>query len=107
MIVLPFLGTTSWKVKDDLMRTFRKNVPFSNLKVVFITGKRLSSFFPFKDKFLKSLMSGVIYQCAKCNLSYVGCTKRFWETHLQEHTHVSELTENLYMACRSSPLCNM
>ena len=39
-------------------------------------------------------MSGVIYQftCAKCNLSYVGCTKRFWETRLQEHSHVSGLT---------------
>ena len=94
MIVLPFLRTTSWKVKNDLMRTFKKNVPFSNLKVVFKTGKRLSSFFPFKDKFPKSLTSGVIYQytCAKCNLSYVGCTKRFWETRLQEHTHVSGLT---------------
>ena len=39
-------------------------------------------------------MSGVIYKftCAKCNLSYVGCTKRFWETRLEEHTHVSGLT---------------
>ena len=94
MVVLPFLGTTSWKVKNDLIRTFKKNIPFCNLKIVFKTGQRLSSFFPFKDKFPKSLMSGVIYQytCAKCNLSYVGCTKRFWETRLQEHTHVSGLT---------------
>ena len=39
-------------------------------------------------------MIGVIYNftCAKCNLSYVGCTKRFWETRLQEHTHISGLT---------------
>ena len=94
MIVLPFLGTTSWKVKNELIRTFRKNVPFSNLKIIFKTGRRLSSFFPFKDKFPKSLLSGVIYKftCAKCNLSYVGCTKRFWETRLQEHTHISGLT---------------
>ena len=94
MIVLPFLGTTSWKVKNDLIRTFRKNVPFSNLKIVFKTGKRLSAFFPFKDQFPKSLLSGVIYKytCAKCNLSYVGCTKRYWEKRLEEHTHVSALT---------------
>ena len=94
MIVLPFLGTTSWKVKNELIKTFRKNVPFCNLKVVFKTGNRLSSFFPFKDKFPKSLLSGVIYKytCAKCNLSYVGCTKRFWEKRLEEHTHVSGLT---------------
>ena len=69
-------------------------MPFCNLKVVFKTGNRLSSFFPFKDKFPKSLLSGVIYKytCAKCNLSYVGCTKRFWEKRLEEHTHVSGLT---------------
>ena len=28
----------------------------------------------------------------KTNLSYEGCTMRFWETRLQEHTHVSGLT---------------
>ena len=39
-------------------------------------------------------MSGVIYRytCAECNLSYVGCTKRFWEKRLEEHLHVSGLT---------------
>ena len=94
MVVLPFLGSTSWKVKNELIKTFKNNVPFCRLKIVFKSGKRLSSFFPFKDRFPESLMSGVIYQytCAKCKLSYVGCTKRFWETRLQEHTHVSALT---------------
>ena len=62
MIVLPFLGTTSWKVKNDLTRTIKKNVPFAHLKIVFKSGRRLSSFFPFKDMFPKSLMSGVIYK---------------------------------------------
>ena len=48
----------------------------------------------FKDKFPKSLLSGIIYKytCAKCKLSYIGCTKRFWEKRLEEHTHVSGLT---------------
>ena len=48
----------------------------------------------FKDKFPKSLVSGVVYKytCAKCNLSYIGCTKRFWEKRLEEHLHVSALT---------------
>ena len=86
MIVLPFLGSTSWKVKNELIKTFKKNVPFCKLKIVFKAGKRLASFFSFKDKFPESLMSGVIYQytCPKCKLRYVGCTKRFWETRLQE-----------------------
>ena len=102
MIVLPFLGTTSWQIKNELIKTFKKNVPFCNLKIVFKTGKRLSSFFTFKDKLPKSLRSGVLYKytCAKCNLSYVGCTKRFWETRLQEHTHVSGLTGKPMSGCQ-------
>ena len=94
VMILPFLGTTSWKTKNDLMRTFRKIIPFCNVKIVYKTTRRLSSCFTFKDKFPKSLMSGVIYRytCAECNLSYVGCTKRFWEKRLEEHICVSALT---------------
>ncbi len=93
-MILPFLGTTSWKVKNDIIRSFRKLVPFCTLKIVYKTSRRLSSCFVFKDKFPKSLMSGVIYEytCAKCNLSYIGCTKRYWEKRLEEHVHVSALT---------------
>ena len=94
MMVLPFLGTTSWNVKNNIIRSFRKIVPFANLKVVFKTQRRLSSCFNFKDKFPKALMSGVIYKytCAECNLSYVGSTKRYWEKRLEEHTHRSART---------------
>ena len=93
-MVLPFLGATSLKVKNDLTRTFRQLVPFSTLKVVFKTSKRLSACFTFKDNIPKSLMSGVIYKftCTECNLSYIGCTKRYWEKRLEEHLHISALT---------------
>ena len=94
LLVLPFLGTNSWKSKNELIRSFRKIVPFVNLRIFYKTTRRLSSCFPFKDKFPKSLVSGVIYRytCAECNLGYVGCTKRFWEKRLEEHLHVSGLT---------------
>jgi hypothetical protein len=94
MIVLPFLGTTSWRTKNTLLRSFRDLLPFSNLRIIFKTSTRLSSCFTFKDKFPKSLMSGVIYKftCAGCNSSYIGSTKRFWEKRLEEHLHVSALT---------------
>ena len=93
-IVLSCLGTTLWKVKNDIIPTFQKNVRFCNLKIVFKTGKRLSAFFLFKDRFPKSLFSGVIYRftCAKRNLSYVGCTKRYWKKRLYEHTRLPALT---------------
>ena len=93
-IVLPFLGSTSWRVKNELLRTFYSILPFCKLKIVFKTSNRLSSYFSFKDKFPVSLDSGVIYKfvCASCKASYIGCTKRYWETRLQEHIHISALS---------------
>ena len=93
-MVMPFLGTTSLRTKNSLVRKFRDLVPFSKLKIIFKSSRRLSSCFSFKDKIPKSLMSGVIYKftCAGCNSSYIGSTKRFWETRLEEHLHISALT---------------
>ena len=93
-MILPYLGITSSRVRTSIIRALRKNFPFCSLKVVFRTSRRLSSSFSFKDKFPKSLLSGVIYsyQCPNCKLRYIGCTRRYWETRLQEHCHVSALT---------------
>ena len=94
MIVLPFLGSMSWKTKSTLIRSLREFVPSYKLKIVFKSSKRLSSYFHFKDSFPKSLMSGVIYKytCAVCNHCYIGSTKRFFEKRLEEHLHISALT---------------
>ena len=94
MIVLPFLGTTSFRTKNQLIRSFRELLPFSKLKIIFKTSRRLSSCFTFKDRIPKPLMSGVIYKytCAGCNSCYIGSTKRFWEKRLEEHIHISALT---------------
>ena len=93
-IILPFLGSVSWKIRNDLLRSLETNVPFCKLKIIFKTSKRLSSCFNFKDRFPKSLVSDVIYKytCATCNRSYIGATKRYWETRLEEHLHISALT---------------
>ena len=93
-MVLPFLGTVSWKTKSTLIRSFREFLPFSKIKIVFKSSNRLSSYFHFKDTIPKSLMSGVIYKytCAVCNHCDIGSTKRYWEKSLEEHIHVSALT---------------
>ena len=93
-LFLPFLGSLSWRTKNSLIRSFREYLPFSKLKIIFKSSKRLSSCFAFKDKVPKSLVSGVIYKytCAECNLCYIGSTKRYWEKRLEEHLHVSALT---------------
>ena len=94
LLVLPYLGTNSFNVKNALTRSFREHLPFSQLKIIFKSSSRLSSWFQFKDVIPKSLMSGVIYKytCAGCNLCYIGSTKRYWEKRLEEHMHRSALT---------------
>ena len=81
-------------VRNNIIRSFRNILPFVNIKIIFKTSNRLSSFFKFKDSFPVSLKSGVIYKytCAKCTLSYVGYTARYWEKRLEEHTHISART---------------
>ena len=93
-IVLPYLGSISWKVKKELVNIISDCAGSCKVKVVFKSSNKLSSFFSYKDKLPKSLMSGVIYHyhCARCNLSYVGSTKRYWEKRLEEHLHKSALT---------------
>ena len=93
-IILPFLGTSSYNVKKKLEETYSKLLPICKLRIIFKTSCRMSSFFSYKDKFPKSLISGVIYKytCANCNVSYIGCTARYWEKRLEEHTHISSLT---------------
>ena len=40
-IILPFLGSVSWKIRNDLLRSLETNVPFCKLKIIFKTSKRL------------------------------------------------------------------
>ena len=91
---LPFLGNTSLRIKNSLTRSFNELMPFCKVKLIFKSSRKLSSCFMFKDKIPESLMSGVIYQfnCSGCTSSYIGSTKRYWETRLQEHLHISALT---------------
>ena len=101
-IMLPFLGSVSWKMKNDLLRCLKTAAPFCKLKIIFRTNRRLSSCFNFKDRFPKSLLSGVVYKytCATCNRSYIGSTKRYWEKRLEEHLHVSALTGKPLKGCQ-------
>ena len=101
-IILPFLGTTSLSVKNSLKKLYKEILPFCKLKVIFKTGNRMSSHFKFKDSLPESLRSGVVYhfKCAKCNLSYVGSTWRFWERRLQERLHISALTGKPSSGCQ-------
>ena len=93
-LVLPFLGSMSLSIRSRLLKAFSKTVPHCKLKVIFKTSTKIGSYFRFKDIIPRSLTSHVLYKykCSRCNSTYIGKTKRYWEKRLEEHLSISSLT---------------
>ena len=73
LLILPYLGTQSLKLKKNLNKLFKEQLPPGKLEMVFRTTQRMSSCFRFKDVISCSLLSGVIYEykCPICNARQV------------------------------------
>ena len=69
---LPFLGSTSFQIRKKLQELFSDKLTSCNLKIDFTSPVRVKSFFTFKDKLPKMLLSGLVYQCkcGGCNATY-------------------------------------
>ena len=69
-------------------------VPHLNIRLR--SSKRISPFFPFKDKVPKFLRSGVVYlfkcRCCSNSASYVGQTMRHLHTRVSEHMGLTPIT---------------
>ena len=61
-VKLPFLGSTSFQIRKKLQKLFSDKLTSCNLKIVFTSPVRVKSFFTFKDKLPKMLLSGLVYQ---------------------------------------------
>ena len=61
-VKLPFLGSTSFQIRKKLQKLFSDKLTSCNLKIVFTSPVRVKSFFTFKDKLPKMLISGVFYK---------------------------------------------
>ena len=94
-VKLPFLGGTSFQIQKKLQKLFSDKLMSCNLKIVFTLLVRVKSFFTFKDKLPKMLLSGLAYQykCGGCNATYYGKTKRHFKVRICEHLGISHLTE--------------
>ena len=57
LIVLPYLGTLSSNLKRKLTTCFKNSLPQCNIKTIFKSTNRLSSYFRFRDVTLKELQS--------------------------------------------------
>ena len=73
-VKLPFLGSTSFQIRKNLQKLFSDELTSCNLKIVFTSPVRVQSFFIFKDKLAKMLLSGLVYKhkCGGCNANYYG-----------------------------------
>ena len=94
LVVLPYLGTFSLNLRKRLYKSVSKSLPQCNIKVIFQSKNRLSSFFKFKDSIPLHLRSHLIYkfQCSNCNITYYGETERHLKVRAGEHISTSPLT---------------
>ena len=60
-IKLSFLGSTSFQIRQTFQKLFIDKLTSCHLKVVFTSPVRVKSFFTFKDKLPKMLLSGLFY----------------------------------------------
>ena len=78
---LPFTGSHSLQIRTQITRLCNAAYPHLNIRFVFRSSTRISSFFPFKVKFPNF-----------CSASYVGQTTRHLHTRVSEHLGISPVT---------------
>ena len=91
---LPFTGSHSLQIRTQITRLCNAAYPHLNIRFVFRSSTRISSFFPGKDKVPKFLKSSVVYlfKCRCSSASYVGQTTRHLHTRVSEHLGISPVT---------------
>ena len=91
---LPFTGSHSLQIRTQITRLCNAAYLYLNIRFVFRSSTRISSFFSFTDEVPKFLKSGVVYlfKCRCCSASYVGQTTRHLNTRVSEHLGISPVT---------------
>ena len=91
---LSFTGSHSLQIRNQITRLCNAAYPHLNIRFVFRSSTRISSFFPFKDKVPKLMRFGVVYlfKSRCCSASYVGQTTRHLHTRISEHLGISPIT---------------
>ena len=93
LVVAPFLGTFSLNLRKRLYKLVSKSLPQCNIKVIFQSKNRLSSFFKFKDSIPLHLRSHLNYkfQCSNFNITYYGETECHLKVRAGGHISTSPL----------------
>ena len=96
-VKLPFLVSTSLQIRKKLQKLFSDKLTSCNLKIVFTSPVRVKSFFFFKDKLPKILISWLIYKykCSGCNATYYGKTNHHFKVRFSSFEDFSILTKKI------------
>ena len=83
---LPYIGHFSHVTKKKLKHICERFCKDIDISIAF-SSLKLSSFFSRKETLPKSLQSYIVYQftCAGCKACYIGETKRYLNTRIEEH----------------------
>ena len=94
LVVLPYLGIFDLILRKRLYKSVSKSLPQCNVKVIFQSKNRLSSFFKFKDSIPLHVHSPLIYkfQCSNCDITYYGETERHLKVRAGELISTFPLT---------------
>ena len=97
VIVLPYLGKLSLKIRTRINRIMKNKLPYCNIQFIFQTKCKISNCFIFKDKIPSLLHSGIVYkfQCGSCNATYYSKTKRHFKVTMCEQLRISALTRKV------------
>ena len=97
-ISLPFMGLLSLKIRTNLTKIIRTYFPMCKVQIKFGSGKRLGSYFSFKDKVPLNARSLILYKflCGGCNSAYLGKSKRHFLVRTFEHLGKSLATGNTF-----------
>ena len=106
-VTLPFFGDASLHLRNGIRKKLVELFPDLKSRIVFKSGRPLSSIFKFKDKVPADLSANLIYKytCSTCNVDYIGCTIRHLRTRISEHLGISATTGKR-MGSRNSQVNN-
>jgi len=93
-------------IKLKLMRIAKRYCKESfNIKIVFNSFK-IKSYFSYKDQVPNDLKSFLVYQfnCAHCNVSYIGETTRHFKTRIEEHLR-RDKNSHIFKHISTNPDC--
>ena len=93
-ISLPYFGSQSNKLKQELSSLLQKFFPNKSFHIILVNPFKIGNFFRYKETLPSSLRSCVIYNycCPQCGSEYVGSTARTLGCRISEHKGVSYRT---------------